>query len=71
MVWRDICDGSKTDCLLKGKEKCNSDPKCHGIMYHPGWSKDAKGVQVCTSKALREKPEKDWFVYLKCDEGKC
>ena len=65
-AWKNICDGSKTDCLLKGKEKCNSDPNCHGIMYHPGyWSKDNKGVLSCTSKTLRDQPPKDWSVYLK------
>ena len=69
-----ICDGSKTDCLLKGKGKCTFDPNCHGIMYHPGhWSKDNKGVLACTSKTLRDQPAKDWSVFLKvpCDEGKC
>ena len=58
---------------MKGKEKCNSDQNCHGIMYHPGWSQNSKGVQVCTSSKLMDKKEKDWFVYLKCDkddEGK-
>ena len=66
-----ICDGSKTDCVWKGKEKCRSDPKCHGIMYNGGsWGQTFKGVKVCKTKTLVAKPDKVWNVYLKCDEGK-
>ena len=65
-----ICDGSKNDCVWKGKEKCYFDPNCHGIMYNgASWGPAHKGVKVCTSKALIDKPEKDWSVYLKYDEG--
>ena len=71
---RNICDGSKTDCVSKGKEKCHSDPNCHGVMYvgpvSAWWAQDFKGVKVCKTKTLVAKPEKDWSVYLKCDEGK-
>ena len=66
-----ICDGSKTDCVLKGKEKCHSDPNCHGIMYNGGrWVNKHKGVKVCKTKTLVAKRGKDWSVYLKCNEGK-
>ena len=70
LEYRNICDGSNTDCVLKGKEKCHSDPNCHGIMYNGSWGLAFKGVKVCKTKALITKPEKDWSVYLKCDEGK-
>ena len=69
--YKNICDGSKTDCVLKGKEKCHSDPSCHGVMYNgASWGPAHKGVKVCKTKTLIAKPEKDWSVYLKCDEGK-
>ena len=62
----DICDGSKLDCVAKGKEKCTLDPNCFGIMYHGGsWSPYFKGVRLCTSKKLE--PKGDWNVYMKCD----
>merc|ERR1711881_521945 len=62
--YKGICNGSKTDCVAKGKEKCLSDPSCFGIMYHAG----AKALKVCTSKRLVVKPERDWDVYMKCEE---
>ena len=69
-----ICDGSKTDCVLKGKEKCHSDPNCHGVMFPSGtgawWGQAYKGVKICKTKTLVAKPAKDWSVYFKCDEGK-
>ena len=69
-----ICDGSKTDCVLKGKEKCHSDPNCHGVMFPSGtgawWGQTYKGVKVCKTKTLVAKPAKDWSVYLKCNAGK-
>ena len=69
--YKNICDGSKTDCVLKGKEKCHSDPSCLGVMYNgASWGPHFKGVKVCKTKTLIAKPEKDWSVYLKCDEGK-
>ena len=66
---KNICDGTKNDCVLKGMELCWSDLNCYGIMYHPGWASSLKGVKICTSSTLREKPEKDWSVFLKCDSG--
>ena len=69
MDYKNICDGTKNDCVLKGKEMCQSDPNCYGIMYHSGWSSDYKGVKVCTSSTLKEKPEKDWSVFLKCESS--
>ena len=64
-----MCDGTKNDCVLKGKEMCQSDPNCYGIMYNSGWTSNFKGVKVCTSSTLQEKPEKDWSVFLKCDSS--
>ena len=69
--YKNICDGSKTDCVLKGKEKCHSDPSCLGVMYNgASWGPHFKGVKVCKTKTLIAKPGKDWSVYLKCNEGK-
>ena len=31
----EICDGSRDDCVYKGKKKCLESSKCFGIMYHP------------------------------------
>ena len=75
--YKNMCDGTKNDCILKGKEMCESDPNCYGIMYHCyecniptyGWASTFKGVKVCTSSTLQEKPEKDWSVFLKCDSS--
>ena len=69
MEYKNICDGTKNDCVLKGKEMCQSDPNCYGIMYHSGWSSGHKGIKACTSSTLQEKPEKDWSVFLKCDSS--
>ena len=66
---KNMCDGTKNDCVLKGKEMCQSDPNCYGIMYHSQWASDYKGVKVCTSSTLKEKPEKDWSVFLKCESS--
>ena len=66
-----ICDGSKTDCVLKGKEKCHFDPNCHGIMYNGiSWGPHFKGVKVCKTSTLIAKPEKDWSIYLKGNKCK-
>ena len=64
---KNICDGTKNDCVLKGKEMCH--PHCYGIMYNSGWASAFKGVKVCTSSTLHENPEKDWSVFLKCDSS--
>ena len=48
---------------------CQSDPNCYGIMYNSGWASAVKGVKVCTSSTLKEKPEKDWSVFLKCESS--
>ena len=69
--YRNICDGSKDDCVLKGKEKCSKDPNCYGIMYNDhSWTAHFKGVMTCTSMALVEKPGKDWSVFLQCSKYK-
>ena len=34
--WREydnICDGTESDCVYKGKLKCWDDPSCYGIMF--------------------------------------
>ena len=33
--FKNICDGSKDDCVYKGKKKCLESSECFGIMYHP------------------------------------
>ena len=33
--FKKICDGSRDDCVYKGKKKCLESSKCFGIMYHP------------------------------------
>ena len=68
---KNICDGTKNDCVLKGKEICSLDSNCYGIMYNSGWTSGLKGVKMCTSLTLQEKPEKDWSVFMKCDSGTC
>ena len=67
-----ICDGSKTDCVLKGKEICHSDPNCHGIMYRGDWFGPMyKGVYVCRTRTLvAENQREEYSVYLKCSGGK-
>ena len=62
---KNICDGSKKDCLAKGEAKCSADNACYGVMYHPGgWSNNNKGVKFCTSTKLT--PKGDWQAFLKC-----
>ena len=34
------------------------------------WLQGKRGVAICTSQTIVTKPENDWNVYLKCDEGK-
>ena len=70
--YKNICDGSTYDCVSKGKHLCSSDPTCFGITYplELNWLQNKKGVAICTSQTIVAKPEKDWNVYLKCDEGK-
>ena len=65
-----ICDGTKNDCVKKSKEKCLSDSNCYGVMYNSVNASVTKGVKMCTSQTLEEKPEKDWSVFLKCSTGK-
>ena len=64
----EICDGTKKDCVKKGKEICLSDSNCYGIMWDSAWGK--KGVKMCTSWTLEEKEGKDWSVFMKCSMGK-
>ena len=66
---QNICDGTKNDCVSKGKEICWLDLNCYGIMYNSAWSSGKKGVKMCTSSTLQEKPQKDWSVFMKCDSG--
>merc|ERR1719232_1421612 len=72
--YQNICDGTRTDCVSKGRMKCDTDPNCLGITFpyrdddsrQDAWFSDKKGVAVCKSKILLNKPEKDWNVYQKC-----
>ena len=66
---KDICDGTKNDCVLKGKKECRADPNCKGLMFNSDWSDWWKGVKMCSSSTLEEKMEKDWSVFLRCDAG--
>ena len=34
--WKNICDGTWSDCLMKGKDLCNKDQSCYGIQMHDG-----------------------------------
>ena len=61
---KNMCDGSKLDCVARGKRKCTLDPTCFGVMYHGGyWTQSRKGVKFCTSRRLVTKG--DWTVYMK------
>ena len=67
---REICDGTKNNCISKGLKFCEADPNCHGIMWNDGWGATFKGVRLCTSSALIYKPGRDWETHLKrCKEG--
>ena len=66
----EICDGTRSDCVKKGKEICLSDSNCYGIMYKSGWVSTYKGIKMCSSWTLQAKSEKDWSVFLKCSNGK-
>ena len=69
-----ICDGTRTDCVFKGRMKCDKDSKCLGITFpyrdyesrQNAWFKEKRGVAVCKSRNLLNKSEKDWNVYQKC-----
>ena len=63
-----ICNGTKDDCVLKGKEICWADPNCYGIMYDSAWG--LNGVKICTSWTLKENPGKDWSVFMRCSDPK-
>ena len=38
-AWRNICDGTWSDCVRKGKELCEEDSTCYGIQLHEGFVK--------------------------------
>jgi len=71
-----ICDGTRTDCVFKGRMKCDKDSKCLGITFpyrdyesrQNAWFKEKRGVAVCKSRNLLNRSEKDWNVYQKCSE---
>merc|ERR1719278_330426 len=52
-----LCDGTKYDCVSRGKDFCYDDPNCKGIMYHSGWASALKGVKICNSVRANHKPE--------------
>ena len=57
------------DCVSKGEDYCWQGQDCYGIMYNADWASTNRGVKVCTSSKLIEKPKKDWSVFLKCSKG--
>ena len=72
--YRGICDGTRNDCVNKGRIKCDTDPNCFGITFpyrdgdsrQTAWFSAKRGVAVCKSQVLVQKPEKDWNVFQKC-----
>ena len=65
--YKDICDGSMRDCVVKGQEKCQQDEDCFGITWQDDdWIRERKGVGVCKSKKLIPKLSNDWNVVIKC-----
>lgn len=68
VVLKNICDGTLENCVDSGKRWCDSNPSCHGIMYHPGWwSKQMEGIMWCKSTTMSQKH--DWITYLKATPG--
>ena len=73
--YHNICDGTRDDCVSKGKQQCSSDPDCYGITFpyrdgdprQANWFLMKKGVRLCKSGSLIEKPEKDWTMHMKCE----
>lgn len=62
-----ICNGTRTDCYMKGSALCDATPSCFGVAYHPGWwSMDKKGVKLCLSETLE--PSGGWNVIMKVNE---
>ena len=59
-----ICDGSKEDCLAKGKSLCSAHSVCEGVMWNEGWGAALKGVKFCTTQNLAQKG--DWETFLTC-----
>ena len=62
---KNICDGSKFDCITKANAFRQREWECHGFMWNDRWGLSNKGVKVCLSNELTTKPEKDWTVYRK------
>ena len=57
--------------MRAGQEKCSQDSSCYGITYpsvmigDKTWLDFKRGVAVCRSRSIVDKPEKDWNVYAK------
>ena len=64
-----ICDGTKSDCLLRGKEMCTKFANCYGVMWDDGWGKANKGVVICTWNTLISKPGALETHLKKCNTG--
>ena len=62
---KNICDGTKADCISKANALCQKELGCHGFMWNNDWGQAYKGVKICTSLELTTKPEKDWELYRK------
>lgn len=64
--YRHICNGTKQDCIVKGKKKCSKDAKCYGLMYHAGsWTPHFKGLMMCTSRKMTQlRTMHGWTTYM-------
>ena len=70
MSMRNICDGTKMECITKAQSLCQGESTCLGFMWNSGWGSANKGVKKCTSLRLTAKPAKDWEIHLKkCNTG--
>jgi len=65
--YNNICNGTRSDCVSKGKSVCSNDRSCFGIMYSEGWAQRFNGVKKCDSRRLVWKG--NWKTYLKIDDG--
>ena len=70
-IGRNICDGTKNNCLAKGKQLCNKNPDCYGVMWNDQFGSEYKGVRLCLDSKLIFDQDNDWETYSKhCNEGK-
>ena len=66
---RKVCFERKV-MVSKGKEKCDQDEKCFGVMLHDHWSKKNNGqIKLCTTRSMKGSARKDWRTFLKVVKG--